>query len=204
MASAPRIEEAAERSELLREALAAAREAHSGQTRETGAGEVPFIEHPVAVTELLAEEGLGEEVLAAGLLHDVVEHADVELVEIRRRFGAEVGHLVAAMTEDETIDDYQERKEEHRDRVAAAGPAARAIFAADKTANVSVLREAYVSEAEDVDADLPVSLDMKIFVWELDLEMLFSTASELPLVDRFAEEMTGLWRQRAEEARSSS
>jgi guanosine-3',5'-bis(diphosphate) 3'-pyrophosphohydrolase len=204
MSSVPRIEAAAERSELVRDALSMTRDAHGDQVRETGNGEIPFIEHPLAVAERLAEEDYGEEVLAAGLLHDVAEHADVPPSEVRERFGDEVGDLVEAMTEDLEIESYEQRKEEHRDRVAAAGPDARAVFTADKMANVEVLREAYAVEGEDVDAELPVSLDLKIFVWELDLEMLFNESPGVPLVDRYADQMTGLWGQRAAEARASS
>lgn len=204
MSFAPRIDAAAERSDLVREALAMAREAHAEQIRETGSGEIPFIEHPLAVAERLAEEEFGDEVLAAALLHDVVEHADVDLEQVRDRCGDQVADLVDVLTEDTAIEPYEERKEEHRERVATAGGEARAIFTADKTANVEVLREAYALEGEEVDTELPVSLDLKIFVWELDLEMLFSESPDVPLVDRFADEMTGLWGQRAAEARASS
>ena len=203
MPSAPRIDAAAKRSALVREALSVAREAHAGQMRQTGSGEMPFIEHPIAVAEHLASEGFDDAVLAAGLLHDVVEHAGVELEDLRQRFGDEVADLVDVLTENES-GPYEERKQEHRDRVAAAGAKAHAVFTADKTANVETLREAYAVEGEEVDADLPVSLDMKIFVWELDLEMLFHYATELPLVDRFADEMARLWGQRAAWARSGS
>jgi len=204
MSSAPRIDAAAQRSALIRDALALAREAHAGQVRQTGSGEMPFIEHPLAVAEHLANEGFGDEVVAAGLLHDVVEHAGIALEELRERFGDEVADLVGVLTESEAIGPYEERKGEHRDRVAAAGQEAHAVFTADKTANVETLREAYAVEGEDVDAELPVSLDLKIFVWELDLEMLFHAAPELPLVDRFADEMAKLWGQRAAWARSGA
>lgn len=193
----------AEGSDLVRDALSLARETHEGQVRQTGSGEIPFIEHPLAVAERLAEEGFGDEVLAAALLHDAVEHGDVESSALGERYGEEVAGLVAALTEDETIERYQERKEEHRRRVAAAGADARAIFTADKMANVEVLREAYEVEGEEVDAALPVSLDLKIYIWELDLEMLFNESPGVALVDRFADEMTGLWGQRAAEARAS-
>ena len=203
MSSSPRIDAAAERSDLVRDALALARQAHEEQVRETGSGEMPFIDHPLSVAERLAEEGFEEDVLAAALLHDAVEHSDVELLSLEERYGERVATLVSALTEDETIEPYQERKDEHRKRVATTGHDARAIFAADKMANVEVLREAYDIEGEDVDAALPVSLDLKIYVWELDLEMLFNESPGVALVDRFADEMTGLWGQRAAEARAS-
>jgi guanosine-3',5'-bis(diphosphate) 3'-pyrophosphohydrolase len=203
MSSSPRIDTVAEHSDLVRDAVSMAREIHEGQVRQTGSCEIPFIEHPLAVAERLAEEGFREEVLAAGILHDVVEHGDVDLSEVAKRHGEEVADLVAALTEDETIEGYQERKDEQRKRVAAAGADARAIFTADKMVNVEVLREAYDVEGEEVDAELPVSLDLKIYIWELDLEMLFNESPGVALVDRFADEMTGLWGQRAAEARAS-
>ena len=141
--------------------------------------------------------------LAAGLLHDVLEHTELGAEPLRERFGAEIAVLVEALTEDQQIADYEERKEEHRGRVGEAGDGARAIFAADKTANVIALREAYVIRGEEVDEELPVGIDVKILVWEFDLEMLFRHTPEAPLVERFADEMVGLWGQRAEDGRAS-
>jgi (p)ppGpp synthase/HD superfamily hydrolase len=197
------IDSKAEQSALVKGALSVARRAHAGQFRQTGCDEIPFIDHPLAVGQLLAEHSYPDEVIAAGLLHDVAEHAEVEPASLRERFGDEVTELVEALTEDASIPRYEERKKEHRERVAEAGPHARAIFAADKAANVMVLREAYKMVGEDVDEDLPVPLDLKILVWEFDLEMLFANSPEEPLVDRFADEMVGLWGQRAEDDRAS-
>jgi hypothetical protein len=200
--SSRRIDSRAERSALVRGSLSVARRAHAGQFRQTGCDEVPFIEHSLRVAELLADHAQPDEVIAAGLLHDVVEQTEVEPDSLRARFGEEVTGMVEALTEDASVDDYEERKQEHRERVAAAGPGARAVFAADKTANVMVLREAYAVLGEDVDEDLPVTLDVKILVWEFDLEMLFVHADGDPLVERFADEMVGLWGQRAEGERA--
>lgn len=198
-----RLDSKAKRSALIRGALSVARRAHAGQLRQTGCEEIPFIDHPLAVAELLAEQGYPEEVVAAGLLHDVAEHAEVEPGSLRGRFGDEVTGLVEALTEDASIEDYEERKKEHRERVAAAGPRAQAIFAADKAANVAVLRDAYEVLGERVDEELPVGLDVKILVWEFDLEMLFANSPEVALVDRFADEMVNLWGQRAEGEQAS-
>jgi guanosine-3',5'-bis(diphosphate) 3'-pyrophosphohydrolase len=200
---ATRIDSKAERSALVRGALSVARRAHAGQFRQTGCDEIPFIDHLLAVSELMAEDTYPEEVLAAALLHDVAEHAEIEPESLRGRFGDRVVELVEALTEDPSIEDYEERKQEHRARVAAAGPEARAIFAADKAANVAVLRDAYEILGECVDEDLPVSLDVKIRIWEFDLEMLFAESPDVALVDRFADEMVGLWGQRAEGEQAS-
>jgi 5'-deoxynucleotidase YfbR-like HD superfamily hydrolase len=201
--SSSRVESRVERSALVRGALSVARRAHAGQFRETGCDEIAFVDHLLAVSELLAEQNYRDEVVAAGLLHDVAEHAEDEPDSLRARFGDEVAGLVEALTEDPEIPDYEERKQEHRERVAAAGREAQAIFAADKAANVVILREAYEILGEGVDEDLPVSLDTKILVWEFDLEMLFANSPGVALVDRFAEEMVGLWGQRAEGEQAS-
>jgi hypothetical protein len=183
---------------MVRGALSVARRAHAGQFRQTGCDEIPFIEHVLAVAELLAEHDYSDEVLAAGLLHDVAEHAEVKPDSLGGRFGGEVVALVEALTENAAIRKYDDRKREHRERIAATGQGAQAIFAADKATNVAVLRQAYEILGEEVDEDLPVSLDVKILIWEFDLEMLFAHSPSVAVVDRFADEMVGLWGQRAE------
>ena len=110
MPSPPRIEAAANRSELVRDALDTARDAHAGQIRN-GSGGASYIEHPLAVAELLAEHGFADEMLAAALLHDVVEESDTGVAEIGARFGEPIGDLVDALTDDEAIEDYEQRKE---------------------------------------------------------------------------------------------
>lgn len=203
MSATPGIEATAERSALVKGALETARRAHSGQLRRGSDGR-PYIDHPLAVAELLLDHGFGDEVLAAALLHDVVEKSEIEIGEIREGFGEHVAVLVEALTEDETIADYVERKEEHRERVGRAGDDALAIFAADKRTNVAMLREAYALIGEGVSDELAVSLDLKIFVWEGDLEMLFDRCDEMPLTGELADEMIGLWADRFKSVRHQS
>jgi (p)ppGpp synthase/HD superfamily hydrolase len=120
-----------EASPLLSQALELACASHEGPRYVEGAG----VEHPRAVAKLLQEEGFDDEVVAAGLLHDVIETSTTGLDEIEERFGAEVRDLVAAMTEDGTIRSYPLRKAEHRDRAGGDRRVA-AIYAADKLAKV--------------------------------------------------------------------
>lgn len=201
--STPGIDAAVERSDLVRDALETARRAHAGQLRRGSDGR-PFIDHPIAVAELLIGHRFSDEVLAAALLHDVVEKSQIDGGEVRERFGDVVADLVEALTEDESIPSYEERKEEHRQRVAAADPAAQAIFAADKLTNVAMLREAYALIGEGVSEELAVSLDLKIYIWEADLEMLFDAAPELRLTDELADELVNLWGDRFKSVRSQS
>jgi guanosine-3',5'-bis(diphosphate) 3'-pyrophosphohydrolase len=202
MSSTPGIDAAIERSGLVREAFATASVAHAGQFRN-GAEKIPYIDHPQSVAERLAKHGFPDEVLAAALLHDVVEDSETEVAELRARFGDRVAGLVGTMTEDETIEDYEERKAEHRRRVAGAGTEALAIYAADKLTNLAMLREAYAEEGEAVGEQLSVPLDLKVAVWEADLDTLFEQAPDLPLVSELADEMVGFWGDRVNGARAS-
>ena len=203
MTSAPGIDAAVERSDLVREALATARRAHAGQLRRGSDGR-PFIDHPIAVAELLCGESQGDETIAAALLHDVVEKSETSLDLLRERFGEVVAGLVAAMTEDESIAAYEDRKDEHRRRVADSGPAARAIFAADKLTNVTMLREAYALIGEGVGDELAVPLDLKMYIWEADLEMLFDEAPQLRLTNQLADQLVALWGDRFRAVRAPS
>jgi guanosine-3',5'-bis(diphosphate) 3'-pyrophosphohydrolase len=203
MSSTPGIDAAIERSELVKAALETARQAHAGQTRRGSADGVPYISHPLAVAEHLVEHRFSEEVLAAALLHDVVEKSSIEIEDVRERFGEPVASLVEAMTEDKAIEPYEDRKEEHRWRVAEAGPSAMAIFASDKLTNVAMLRDSYALIGEGVSDELKVPLDLKIYVWEADLEMLFNEAPGMALTNELADEMVELWGDRFKDVTSS-
>lgn len=191
MSPAERIEAAAERSPLVRSALEQARADHAGQTRN-GSGGMPYVEHPVTVAARLDEHGFGEEVLAAALLHDVIEDSGTSLDELREKFGEEVAGYVGALTDDEAIDSYRERKAEHRERVAAAPPEALAIYGADKLTNVVTLRAAYEEEGDAVRDEFKVPLELKLEIWEADLDLLREKASDLPFLDPLDEELSGL------------
>ena len=65
--------------------------AHEGQTRKSGE---PYITHPVAVAQELAEMHLDSEAICAAILHDVVEDTSASLDEIRDKFGEDVALIV--------------------------------------------------------------------------------------------------------------
>ena len=189
MSPVERIEAAAERSPLVRSALEQARSDHAGQVRN-GSGGMPYVEHPMTVAARLAEEGFRDEVLAAALLHDVVEDSETPLDELREKFGEEVAGLVGALTDDEAIDSYRERKAEHRERVAAAADEAMAIYGADKLTNVVTLRAAYEAEGDKVREEFKVPVELKTEIWEADLALLREKAPELPFLDDLEAELT--------------
>ncbi|MFR8276284.1 MAG: RelA/SpoT family protein [Desulfovibrio fairfieldensis] len=81
--------------ELIQKAYVFAATAHAGQTRLSGE---PYLSHPLAVADTLAEMGFDEPTVAAGLLHDTVEDTKATIEEIDENFGEEVADIVDGVT----------------------------------------------------------------------------------------------------------
>jgi GTP diphosphokinase / guanosine-3',5'-bis(diphosphate) 3'-diphosphatase len=69
--------------------------AHEGQPRATGE---PYVTHPIAAAQMLAELGLDTVAIQAALLHDVPEDTEYSLTDVEERFGSEVAQLVDGVT----------------------------------------------------------------------------------------------------------
>ena len=119
-------------------ALDYARTVHRGQLRDVDGA--PFVEHPVDVASLLYAVAAPDHLIAAGALHDVLEKTPATVFDLRRRFGSMIASLVLAVSEDERIAGYNERKRALRQKVADAGEEALTLFAADKVSKTRELR----------------------------------------------------------------
>ena len=81
--------------EAVRRAFDFAVEAHAGQKRASGE---PYVTHPIASAQIIAELGIDPIAVTAALLHDVPEDTEYGLTDIEDRFGAEVARLVDGVT----------------------------------------------------------------------------------------------------------
>lgn len=99
----------------------------------------PYIEHPRAVAEHLRELGFCDAVLAAALLHDVVEDTVVIIDEVRAEFGDRIAGWVAAMTDLPVLQGLNRRERKRRDlaRLADADDEVHSIKLADLINNTS-------------------------------------------------------------------
>lgn len=172
-------------SKLMITALRFARRMHLGQRRKQT--DEQFVEHPIAVAELLAEAGCDERLLTAAYLHDVVEKTQVELEEIELRFGTEVASIVDAVSEDEAIRDYGERKRALRAQVLEADRAPILIYAADRVANLRDWATIPPERRERVAERLGTSLPERIELWDEDLAELRALDPELPFLTEIEE-----------------
>jgi (p)ppGpp synthase/HD superfamily hydrolase len=163
-------------------AAARADAAHAGQQREVDGA--PFIVHPYEVAMLLHASGYGDEVLAVALLHDVVEQGGASIEDVRAEFGPQIAADVAALTEDESIADYDERKATLRRSAEDAREDVLAVFAADKVVKARELRLAAAA-----DRLLAREVVCKRAHYAASLEMLERRLPGHPLTDALSFEL---------------
>jgi (p)ppGpp synthase/HD superfamily hydrolase len=149
---------------------------HAAQRRK-GVRAEPYMNHLVEVASLVAEATDGDvDIVVAALLHDAVEDQDVKPEDIVERFGAEVGSLVAEVTDDKSKPkqerkDLQVRNAPHKSRGASV------IKIADKTSNLRSIatspppwpterKQVYLNWARAVVAGLPYKPDRLLVQFE--------------------------------------
>jgi len=176
-----------EKAQVVEDALRFAEKAHLGQSRRSGE---PYISHPVNAAKYLADLHLDHTTLAAALLHDVVEDADVSLGDLRGRFGEEVAQLVDGVTKLTRLDMVSDEHGEHAGRQ-TGGPQAESlrkmlvamakdirvvlIKLADRLHNMQTLshlppakRASIAQETLDIYAPLAHRLGMGEVKWQLE------------------------------------
>lgn len=82
---------------LIARAMEYSAQHHRGGTRK--GGDIPYIVHPFEVAMILKENSFEDKVVAAGLLHDLLEDTDVSKADLREKFGDEILELVLSASE---------------------------------------------------------------------------------------------------------
>ena len=123
---------------LTHAALFAARH-HAGQTRR--GGDIPYINHCLSVAAMVADSGADEDVVAAALLHDVVEDTVATNTDLDHTFGPRVAEVVAEVTDDPDWSALStvERKTKQIGKMQRASKPAKLIKIADQVSNVADL-----------------------------------------------------------------
>jgi guanosine-3',5'-bis(diphosphate) 3'-pyrophosphohydrolase len=162
---------------LICRAFQFAYDLHEGQYRKSGEA---YIIHPVAVAELLRDLGGSPAMIAAGLLHDVVEDTEVTIEEIEERFGHEVRQLVEGVTKLSKINfksKTESQAENFRRMFVAMAKDIRVIVVklADRLHNMRTLqyvpeesRRRSAQETRDIFAPLANRLGIWQIKWELE------------------------------------
>ena len=120
--------------------------AHAG-TERRGKG-FPYIIHPMEAAGIVATMTSDQELLAAAVLHDVVEDTDVTVEELRSEFGPRIAGLVASESDvfEEGVseeDSWRSRKQAAIDRLAGASHDAKIVALGDKLSNMRAIARDY-------------------------------------------------------------
>lgn len=169
---------------------------HAGQRQGDG---TPYLLHPIEVASLLHAAGAPDHLVAAGVLHDVLEKTDVGESELRRRFGVRITRLVLAVSDDERIAGYARRKAALRQQVADAGDEAMALFAADKLSKLRELRHetALDSPGSHTTGRARTRRARRLRHYQRSLAMLEERLPDFPLVRDLRDELDSFLREPA-------
>ena len=129
--------------ELVSEAIVFAVKAHDGMRRRKG--DAPYVLHPMEAAVIVGSMSDDQNLIAAAVLHDVVEDAGITIDEVEQRFGKRVRQLVECETENKREDlppedTWQIRKEESLQVLKnAEDPAVLMVWLGDKLANMRAI-----------------------------------------------------------------
>lgn len=130
-------------SPVVEHAIRLAAVAHQSQKRKSSG--ISYIAHPMSVCLILTKAGFhDEDILAAAVLHDVVEDTDFTIEQLTEHFSEKVIQYVGEMTEQKESHSgekrsWQDRKQDHIEVMQQATPGARAIELADKLHNLEAM-----------------------------------------------------------------
>ncbi|MEF9864478.1 MAG: HD domain-containing protein, partial [Christensenellaceae bacterium] len=172
-----------EYNEEVKKAFDMAQKAHEGQLRHSGE---PFFTHPLAVTDIIADLGLDNTAIIAGILHDAVEDTDLTIEDVEREFNSEIVKLVDGVTKLKNYE-FMSREEQQweslRKMFLAMASDIRVVIIklADRLHNMRTLK--YQSENKQIEkaketleiyAPLAHRLGISTIKWELeDLSLKF-------------------------------
>jgi GTP diphosphokinase / guanosine-3',5'-bis(diphosphate) 3'-diphosphatase len=143
---------------LLIEAISFAAEKHRNQRRKDASAS-PYINHPIALADVLANEGhvTDIDVLCAAVLHDTIEDTQTTVAELENRFGPRIASIVVEVTDDKSLP-KQVRKQLQIEHAGSASREAKLVKLADKICNLRDILHA-------PPADWPAARKQAYFDW---------------------------------------
>jgi (p)ppGpp synthase/HD superfamily hydrolase len=134
---------------MVFDAIEFAAAAHRGQYRKGTL--IPYLMHPLSAARTVIDAGCREEVVAAAILHDIIEDTPHTVDDIRNRFGPRVAEIVEACSEPNHRGDSWEVRKQHTVDVLSSCTDQDVLMVAiaDKLDNVRSIREDFALRGED-------------------------------------------------------
>lgn len=178
--------------ERIQSAIRFAIKAHTGQTRK-GKG-VPYITHPLTVALILSQAGASEDIVIAGILHDVVEDSDgaVALSDIEDKFGETVAGLVQHVTEEDKSLPWETRKRIALAHIKDMSHDALLLKSADVLHNLSELVHDVEEQGDEVFEKFNAPKEKKLAQQQNLVKALESAWQENPLLSEVKENVAAL------------
>jgi (p)ppGpp synthase/HD superfamily hydrolase len=126
--------------DLIQKAAGIMVNAHGEQTRKTDGS--PYIVHPLMVAFKLKKHGFSEEIIAAGLCHDVLEDTDYPAEKLKKELGQKVYDIVLSLSEDKSLE-WEDRKQAYIDSVKNSSEGSKAVSICDKIHNLESILMTY-------------------------------------------------------------
>lgn len=166
----------------IQKALDLAIRLHAGQTRKTDKT-TPYSTHVVAVAWILSEYTNDEDIIVAGLLHDVLEDVPRDKYnekQMRADFGDKVTEIVkgvsedkdASITKEEEKATWLERKQKYLENLKTHSQGSLMVCAADKIHNVRSMVESFKEQGDEMWAKFNSPVDKKIWFYSQVYEIL--------------------------------
>ncbi|MBP1780428.1 (p)ppGpp synthase/HD superfamily hydrolase [Micromonospora sp. HB375] len=161
---------------------------HSHQVRHNT--NTPYISHLMTTAAIVLEEGGGEDVAVAALLHDVLEDQPVSRDELREEFGARIYRIVADCTDADFFQrremSWAERKELQLRRMCEYGEDSLLVIAADKAASLQSLLDDTIRFGMNMFDDSSESPEELLSSYQQSLAVLRSRMPDRPVVLRLS------------------
>jgi (p)ppGpp synthase/HD superfamily hydrolase len=172
--------------DIVERATQLAVRAHKEQVRKSDG--TPYVAHPLSVARMLDKAGFDDTVVAAAIVHDVLEDTPVTETELREVLGDVVCEIVCSVSEDKELS-WEERKEAYVEHIVAGSEGVWAVSVGDKIHNLKSLIDAYEEQGAAVWKKFNRGKEKKIWFERLLLTSLQAVWNH-PLLDEYERLLT--------------
>jgi (p)ppGpp synthase/HD superfamily hydrolase len=155
--------------------------AHGQQTRKTDGS--PYVIHPLMVAKKLARLDFSDAVIAAAMVHDVLEDTEVDEKTLRQELGDEVVNIILPLSEDKKLE-WEDRKQKYISDVKNASSSTKAVSIADKIHNLESIIATHKTMGPDIWTKFNRGKEQKMW-FEREMLKAFQESWEHPMIDEY-------------------